>query len=72
MQQDRLREIQMEKKEQRRQFEKQKRMEELKRKQEKEEKSYDRIMNANEMRSNTEVEATVDNTAAEAYEEDFF
>lgn len=72
MQQDRLREIQMEKKEERRQFEKQKKMEELRRKQEKEEKSYDRIMNTSAMRSNTEVEATVDNTAAEAYEEDFF
>jgi len=72
MQQDRLREIQMEKKEQRRQLEKQKRIEDLKKKQEKEEKSYDRIMNARDMRSNTEVEATVDNSAAEAYEEDFF
>ena len=72
IQQDRQREIQMEKKDHRRQVEKQMKGEELKRKQEKEERSYDRIMSTAEMKSNTEVEASVDNSAAEAYEDDFF
>jgi len=72
IQQDREREMQMEKKEARRQLEKEKKSEQLKNRQEKEEKSYDRIFTTDEMKSNTEVEASVDNSAAEAYEDDFF
>jgi len=72
IQQDRQREIQMEKKESRRQLEKQMKLEQLKNKQEKEEKSYDRIFTTDGMKSNTEVEASVDNSAAEAYEDGFF
>jgi len=102
IQQDRLREIVMEKKQHRIEIQKQKKVEDLKRKQEKEERSYDRIMNTDEMISNAgtlcrlekrvydadycivicvvlkesfcfiDVQATEDNTAAEAYEDDFF
>ncbi len=52
IQQDRLREIVMEKKQHRIEIQKQKKVEDLKRKQEKEERSYDRIMNTDEMISN--------------------
>jgi hypothetical protein len=53
IQSDRLREIQLEKKEHKKQMEKQKKLEDLKRKQEKEEKSYDRIMTTEDMISNS-------------------
>lgn len=72
IQQDRLREIQMEKKQHQKQMEKQQKLEALQRKKEKEERSYDRIMNEDEMQSNADIQASVDNSAAEAYEEDFF
>lgn len=72
IQQDRSREIQMEKKRRFKEQEKQKRIEQMKKKQEKEERSYDRIMDVDQMTSNADIEATEDNTAAEAYEDDFF
>lgn len=52
IQQDRMREIQIEKKEERKQMDKQKKLLDLQRKQEKEERSYDRIMSTDEMTSN--------------------
>lgn len=70
-QQDRLKEIQAQKKAQRRVEEKAKKMEELERAREKEEKSYDRIMGEEKMISNTELNATADATAAEEFEDDF-
>jgi vacuolar-type H+-ATPase subunit I/STV1 len=72
MQQDRLREIQQQKKAFMKAEEKRKKLEELQRKKEKEEKSYDRIFEKGGMISNSELDATADNTAAEAYEDDFF
>jgi len=71
-QQDRQREMQMAKKQARREEEKLRKEQELKQKQIKEERSYDRIMSGEKMLSNAEVEASVDNSAAEAYEDDFF
>eukprot|EP00956_Cyclotella_meneghiniana_P035478 scaffold115235_cov70-Cyclotella_meneghiniana.AAC.8 len=68
-QQDRLIEIQAELKAKRRAEEKTKKLQELERKREKEERSYDRIMT--NMTSNTEMNATVDSTAAEEFEDDF-
>jgi len=62
----------MEKKDYNKMMEKEKVLEDLKRKQEKEAKSYDRIMNSDQMVSNTEIQASVDSSAAEAYEDDFF
>ena len=62
----------MEKKDYNKMMEKEKVLEGLKRKQEKEAKSYDRIMNSDQMVSNTEIQASVDSSAAEAYEDDFF
>ncbi len=52
LQQDRMREVQMEKKRHRIALQKKKKQEDLKRQQEKEERSYDRIMDINEMTSN--------------------
>lgn len=72
IQQDRQKEIQREKKEHQKRLDKQKKLEELKRKQEKEERSYDRIMDSSEMTSNADFEASADNSAALAYEDDFF
>lgn len=72
MQQDRLREIQQQKKAFMKAEEKRMKLEELQRKKEKEEKSYDRIFEKGGMISNSELDATADNTAAEAYEDDFF
>mmetsp|Transcript_16388 Transcript_16388/g.24040 ORF Transcript_16388/g.24040 Transcript_16388/m.24040 type:complete len:218 (-) Transcript_16388:135-788(-) len=71
-QQDRFKEIQREKKEMRKQEEKKKKLDEFERKQEREAKSYDRIMDYGDMTSNADFEASEDNTAAEAYEDDFF
>jgi len=70
-QQDRLTEIQRQKKVQRILEEKKKKMEELERKREKEERSYDRIMAADMMTSNADMNGTADATAAEDYEDDF-
>ncbi|KAL9179540.1 hypothetical protein ACHAXT_008830 [Thalassiosira profunda] len=70
-QQDRLREIQMQKKEQRRAEEKAKKLEALERAKEKEERSYDRIHGEEGMTSNKDMAATADATAAEEFEDDF-
>lgn len=70
-QQDRLSEIQAQKKAHRRAEDKAKKMEDLERAREKEEKSYDRIMGGEKMMSNTEMNATADATAAEEFEDDF-
>lgn len=67
IQQDRMREIQIEKKEERKQMDKQKKLLDLQRKQEKEERSYDRIMSTDEMTSNAEIDCT-----PEEYEDSFF
>jgi len=71
-QQQRLKEIQRDKKEKRRLEEKKKKQEEQERRKLKEERSYDRIMDTGDMVSNADFEASVNNTAAEAYEDDFF
>lgn len=71
-QQDRLEEIQRLSKEQRRSEEKQKRIAIMEAKMEQEERSYDRIMTAEKMTSNQNVKATVDTSAAEEFEDDFF
>ena len=52
-QQERLAEIQAQKKQKRRMEEKRKRLEDLQKKKEKEEKSYDRIMTSDKMMSNS-------------------
>mmetsp|Transcript_29728 Transcript_29728/g.53965 ORF Transcript_29728/g.53965 Transcript_29728/m.53965 type:complete len:215 (+) Transcript_29728:183-827(+) len=70
-QQDRLSEIQAQKKAHRRAEEKAKKKEDLERAREKEEKSYDRIMGGEKMMSNTEMNATADASAAEEFEDDF-
>mmetsp|Transcript_4678 Transcript_4678/g.8716 ORF Transcript_4678/g.8716 Transcript_4678/m.8716 type:complete len:215 (-) Transcript_4678:41-685(-) len=71
LQQDRMNEIQAQKKAARRAEEKAKKLQELERKREKEERSYDRIMGEEKMISNTEMNATADSTAAEEFEDDF-
>mmetsp|Transcript_10505 Transcript_10505/g.22788 ORF Transcript_10505/g.22788 Transcript_10505/m.22788 type:complete len:215 (-) Transcript_10505:269-913(-) len=70
-QEQRLKEIQAQKKTQRRAEEKAKKLEELERAREREEKSYDRTMGDEKMTSNTEMNATADATAAEEFEDDF-
>jgi cell division protein FtsN len=71
-QKQRLAEIQAELKKQRLEEEKSKKLTELQRKKETEARSYDKIMKTDKMMSNVEREATVDASAARAYEEDFF
>merc|ERR1719223_2324600 len=71
-QQDRLAEIQAEKKQQRRMELKKEKSEALERKKRAEELSYDRIMTSDNMTSNADIEGTADETAAQAYEDDFF
>ena len=71
-QSSRLREIQRQKKEQHKQDLMTKKEAELKARQEKEAKSYDRIMNEENMMRNTEVKASADASAAEEFEDDFF
>ena len=44
----------------------------LERKKRAEELSYDRIMTSDNMTSNADIEGTADETAAQAYEDDFF
>lgn len=70
-QQDRMKEIQMQKKAHGKAAEKAKRLVALERARVKEERSYDRIMGEHNMTSNTEVHATADATAAEEFEDDF-
>ena len=70
-QQMRLREIRMQQKEKRRQELKKQKLEEIARRKEREELSYDRIMTSDKMTSN-KGRATMDESAAEDYEDDFF
>lgn len=70
-QEARLREIQAQKKANRRAEDKAKKMLALERAREKEAKSYDRIMGEEKMTSNSEMNATADATAAEEFEDDF-
>jgi len=70
-QQMRLDEIKNQEKQRRRLDEKKKRLEEIARKKEKEERSYDRIMDSDKMISN-KGKASVDESAAEEFEDDFF
>lgn len=72
VQQDRLNEIQREKKALYKKMAKEKQEQKLKDQQEKEARSYDRIMKAENMTSVSEIQATEDATAAEEYEDDFF
>lgn len=71
-QQDRLKEIQQEQKQQRIKEINAKKEAERQAKAEKEARSYDRIMTSDNMMSNTEVKASADTSAAEEFEEDFF
>lgn len=71
-QQDRQREINGEKKEHYKKLAKEKQIARLEAQREKEARSYDRIMRSENMTSVSEVKATVDATAAEEYEDDFF
>jgi hypothetical protein len=72
IQQDRDREIQRAKKNLYKQLEKKKQIEKLRHEQEKEQRSYDRIMRPENMTAVSDIKATVDATAAEEYEADFF
>jgi NFACT protein RNA binding domain len=71
-QQDHLRELQLLKKEELRAAEKAKKAAVVEAKKRKEELSYDRIMKEKNMTRTSELQATEDATAAEAYEDDFF
>ena len=71
IQQDRLREIQMEKKQAFKRSVKEKAEQKRQAMEEKEAKSYDRIMKEENMVTNKALQATVDATAAEEYEDDF-
>ena len=51
---------------------KKQKMEALERKKREEELSYDRMMKSENMTSNADIAGTADETAAEAYEDDFF
>ena len=72
LQQDRMKEIQREQKQQHKELMKQKEKERQEAIKRKEELSYDRIFTEDNMTSNTAKEATVDSTAAEEFEDDFF
>jgi hypothetical protein len=71
-QQNRLDEIQRTKKENRRKEEKQKRIAITENKLKQYELSYDRIMTPENMNSTLKSKATVDTSAAEEFEDDFF
>lgn len=71
-QQARNKELIREKKEQNKKDLKAKAIADQQAKAEKEARSYDRIMNEDNMTSTAEIKATVDSTAAEEYEDDFF
>lgn len=73
-QQDREREIILEKKEKKRTEDKTRKLAEEEARKRKEELSYDRIMNEDKMISNADLKAkaTADSTAAEEFEDDFF
>ena len=71
-QQARQKEIQRANKEQYKKDLKAKQLAEAQAQAEKEARSYDRIMNEDNMTSNTQNKASVDASAAEEYEDDFF
>jgi hypothetical protein len=71
-QQARLREIQLQKKEEWKQIAKEKQRIKEEMIQEKQARSYDRIMKPENMTKNSEIKASADTTAAEEYEDDFF
>ena len=71
-QQDRLRAVQLQKKQEYKQRKQQQEQAQRQAQEEKQARSYDRIMKPEHMTSTADVEATADSTAAEAYEEDFF
>jgi hypothetical protein len=71
-QQDRLREIQQQKKAYNKQLQKEEHIKKVEREQEKEAKSYDRLFVADNMTAVSEQKASADTTAAEEYEDDFF
>ncbi|GAX25281.1 hypothetical protein FisN_5Lh365 [Fistulifera solaris] len=72
MQQDRLNAVQRQKKEEFKRLAKEKQMVKLEREREKQERSYDRLMVAENMVNTGDIKATADATAAEEYEDDFF
>jgi hypothetical protein len=72
LQQDRLREIQLEKKAEYKRIAKEKELAKQQQLKEKEARSYDRIMNEENMTKTSEMKSSVDATAAEEFEEDFF
>lgn len=71
-QQERSAEIRGQEKARKRAEIKEKKLEQQQKKTEKELYSYDRIMKSDNMISNSEIVGTVDSSAANAYEEDFF
>jgi hypothetical protein len=71
-QQDRLKEIRRENKEDFKKEAKAKQYMKIEAQREKEARSYDRIMKEENMTKNTEIKASADATAAEEYEDDFF
>ena len=71
-QQDRLRAIQLEKREQLKQQHRAKEQAKKEAIRQKEARSYDKIMIADNMVKNSDLKATADSTAAEEYEDDFF
>mmetsp|Transcript_131254 Transcript_131254/g.379691 ORF Transcript_131254/g.379691 Transcript_131254/m.379691 type:complete len:215 (-) Transcript_131254:263-907(-) len=71
-QQARLRKIQQQKKEHFKQLQKEKQIKKLEAEREKEMRSYDRLFVADNMTAVSEQKASVDATAAEEYEDDFF
>ena len=72
IQQDRQREIQMQKKQEFKRLAKEKEEEKRKAMEEKERLSYDRIMKEENMTNTSEMKSSVDASAAEEYEDDFF
>lgn len=72
LQQDRLREIQMQKKEEYKRLAQEKQQAKRKAREEKERKSYDRIMKEENMTKTSDMKSSVDASAAEEYEDDFF
>ncbi|GAX16986.1 hypothetical protein FisN_5Hh365 [Fistulifera solaris] len=72
MQQDRINAVARQKKEEFKRLAKEKQMVKLEREREKQERSYDRLMVAENMVNTGDIKATADATAAEEYEDDFF
>lgn len=72
LQQEREREIQRQKKNEYKRLAKEKELKKLELQQEKELRSYDRIMNEENMTSASQMKSSVDESAAEEYEDDFF